>query len=98
MFDNPNQNLKKLQEQLLAAEEPEEDIFAPAREEYEPDDLEEYPGEYPEEYPEEYAEEDPEEEADARERQRKTRQSFLLALLLLEVALLFGVLAWWLLW
>ena len=98
MFDNPNQNLKKLQEQLLAAEEPEEDIFAPAREEYQPDDPEEYPGEYPEEYPEEYAEEDPEDEADARERQRKTRQSFLLALLLLEVALLFGVLAWWLLW
>ena len=25
MFDNPNQNLKKLQEQLLAAEEPEEE-------------------------------------------------------------------------
>lgn len=97
MFDNPNQNLKKLQEQLLAAEEPEEDIFAPAREEYQPDDPEEYPGEYPEEYSEEYAE-DPEDEADARERQRKTRQSFLLALLLLEVALLFGVLAWWLLW
>ena len=97
MFDNPNQNLKKLQEQLLAAEEPEEDIFAPAREKYQPDDPEEYPGEYPEEYPEEYAE-DPEDEADARERQRKTRQSFLLALLLLEVALLFGVLAWWLLW
>lgn len=93
MFDNPNQNLKKLQEQLLAAEEPEEDIFAPAREEYQPDD----PEEYPEEYSEEYAE-DPEDEADARERQRKTRQSFLLALLLLEVALLFGVLAWWLLW
>lgn len=93
MFDNPNQNLKKLQEQLLAAEEPEEDIFAPAQEEYEPDYPEEYPGEYPEEYPE-----DPEDEADARERQRKTRQSFLLALLLLEVALLFGVLAWWLLW
>lgn len=97
MFDNPNQNLKKLQEQLLAAEEPEEDIFAPAREEYQPDDPEEYPGEYPEEYSEEYAE-DPEDEADVRERQRKTRQSFLLALLLLEVALLFGVLAWWLLW
>mgnify|MGYP004477269727 FL=1 len=97
MFDNPNQNLKKLQEQLLAAEEPEEDIFAPAREEYQPDDPEEYPGEYPEEYAEEYPE-DPEDEADARERQRKTRQSFLLALLLLEVALLFGVLAWWLLW
>lgn len=97
MFDNPNQNLKKLQEQLLAAEEPEEDIFAPAREEYQPDDPEEYPGEYPEEYSEEYPE-DPEDEADVRERQRKTRQSFLLALLLLEVALLFGVLAWWLLW
>lgn len=89
MFDNPNQNLKRLQEQLLAAEEPEEDIFAPAQEEYELD--------YPEEYPEEYSE-DSEDEADARERQRKTRQSFLLALLLLEVALLFGVLAWWLLW
>ncbi len=94
MFDNPNQNLKRLQEQLLAAEEPEEDIFAPAQEEYEP----EYSEEYPEEYSEEYPEEDSEDEADARERQRKTRQSFLLALLLLEVALLFGVLAWWLLW
>jgi len=97
MFDNPNQNLKKLQEQLLAAEEPEEDIFAPAREEYEPEYSEEYPEDYPEEYPEEYSE-DSEDEADAQERQRKTRQSFLLALLLLEVALLFGVLAWWLLW
>lgn len=92
MFDNPNQNLKKLQEQLLAAEEPEEDIFAPAQEEYEPEYSEEYPEEYSEEYPEEYP------EAEAQERQRKTRQSFLLALLLLEVALLFGVLAWWLLW
>ena len=58
MFDDPNKALKKLQEQLLAAEEPDT--------------------------------------PDPRKRQNKV--ALLVALLLLEVALLFGVLAWWLLW
>ncbi len=96
MFDDPNKNLKKLQEQLWAAEEPEEDIFAPPRTEepeYDVDYNEDY-GEYPEE---ETPEEEIQEE-EIQEQKRKTRQTLLVALLLLEVALLFGVLAWWLLW
>lgn len=91
MFDDPNKNLKKLQEQLWAAEEPEEDIFAPPRPE-EP--------EYDEDYNEDYGEypEGETSEEEIQEQKRKTRQTLLVALLLLEVALLFGVLAWWLLW
>ena len=44
MFDNPNKALKKLQEQLWAAEEPEEDIFAAPSE---PEDIQDG---LPEEY------------------------------------------------
>ncbi len=83
MFDDPNKALKELQAQLMAAEAPEEDIFAP-------------PGiEEPEE-PECFLEE-PEEPVSPGEK-RRTKSALLLALLLLEVAALFGVLAWWLLW
>lgn len=88
MFDDPNKALKKLQEQLLAAEEPEQDIFAP------PPEYEDYdPAEYGEEAPQE-----PEEEPEAPQEKNRNKVALLVALLLLEVALLFGVLAWWLLW
>ena len=86
MFDDPNEALKKLQEQLLAAEEPEEDIFAP-------------PPAQPEEAPEEPDQQPLPEEPDTPDpRNRQNKIALLVALLLLEVALLFGVLAWWLLW
>ena len=51
MFDDPNKALKKLQEQLLAAEEPEQDIFAPPPKEPEYEDYD--PAEYGEEAPQE---------------------------------------------
>lgn len=91
MFDDPNKALKKLQEQLLAAEEPELDIFAPPPKEPEYEDYD--PAEYGEEAPEE-----PEEEPEAPQEKNRNKVALLVALLLLEVALLFGVLAWWLLW
>lgn len=80
MFDDPNKALKELQSKLMAAEVPEEDIFAP-------------PAEAPAFFPE------PEEEEPATPTQnRQTKSALLAALLLLEVAALLGVLAWWLLW
>ena len=91
MFDDPNKALKKLQEQLLAAEEPEQDIFAPPPKEPEYEDYD--PAEYGEEAPQE-----PEEEPEAPQEKNRNKVARLVALLLLEVALLFGVLAWWLLW
>lgn len=91
MFDDPNKALKKLQEQLLAAEEPEQDIFAPPPKEPEYEDYD--PAEYSEEAPQE-----PEEEPEAPQEKNRNKVALLVALLLLEVALLFGVLAWWLLW
>ena len=94
MFDDPNKALKKLQEQLWAAEESEEDIFAaPSEPEDSPDGL-------PEEYEEyEYGEGTVPEQQDEPDPPRKnTKALLLMALLLLEVAALFAVLAWWLLW
>ncbi len=91
MFDDPNKALKKLQEQLLAAEEPEQDIFAPPPKEPEYEDYD--PAEYGEEAPQE-----PEEEPETPQEKNRNKVALLVALLLLEVALLFGVLAWWLLW
>lgn len=91
MFDDPNKALKKLQEQLLAAEEPEQDIFAPPPKEPEYEDYN--PAEYGEEAPQE-----PEEDPEAPQEKNRNKVALLVALLLLEVALLFGVLAWWLLW
>ena len=91
MFDDPNKALKKLQEQLLAAEEPEQDIFAPPPKEPEYEDYD--PAQYGEEAPHE-----PEEEPEAPQEKNRNKVALLVALLLLEVALLFGVLAWWLLW
>ena len=86
MFDDPKKELKRLEEQLLAAEEEQwaEDAFLPEEEERtEP----EYA--LPEEPPA------PEEEASVKP---SLRVPILVAALLLEVAALLGVLAWWLLW
>lgn len=89
MFDDPNKALKKLQEQLLAVEEPEEDIFAPpGAQSREPEEF------FGEELPEIPELPEAPVNPDAR---RQNKISLLVALLLLEVALLFGVLAWWLL-
>lgn len=85
MFDDPNKALKDLQDRLLAAEMPEEDIFAPQA--MEPEELTES---------ELFSEE--EELAPPAQGNRRIRTALLLTLLLLEVAALFGVLAWWLLW
>ena len=86
MFDDPKKELKRLEEQLLAAEEEQwaEDAFLPEEEERtEP----EYA--LPEEPPA------PEEAASVKP---SLRVPILVAALLLEVAALLGVLAWWLLW
>ena len=89
MFDDPKKELKRLEDQLLAAEQVQWE--APL----EPDEPEEEPEELggrflrPEEPLEEDAEEPPRE---------KSRIPVLVAALLLEVAALSGVLAWWLLW
>lgn len=88
MFDDPKKELKRLQEQLLAAEEEqwEEEIF-----------------EEPEQIPEEaqhflLEEPEPVEEELEEEPVARSRVPALVAALLVEVAALLGVLAWWLLW
>lgn len=88
MFDDPKKELKRLQEQLLAAEEEqwEEEIFE------EPEQIPEEAQHFLLEEPEP-VEEEPEEEPVAR-----SRVPALVAALLVEVAALLGVLAWWLLW
>ena len=86
MFDDHKKELKRLEEQLLDAEEEQwaEDVFLPEEEERtEP----EYA--LPEEPPA------PEEAASVKP---SLRVPILVAALLLEVAALLGVLAWWLLW
>ena len=85
MFDNPKKELKRLEDQLLAAEEEAWEI------QEQPTDAEEL---YPEEEP---AAQEPEEE-DAPPSKATNRIPMLVAALLLEIAALFGVLTWWLLW
>ena len=92
MFDDPKKELKRLEEQLLAAEEEQwaESAFLPEEEEpAEPEAggrflLPEEPEAPPEP-----------EEAPGRP---NIRVPILVAALLLEVAALFAVLAWWVLW
>lgn len=86
MFDDPKKELKRLEEQLLAAEEEQwaEDAFLPEEEERTGPEYA-----LPEEPPA------PEEEASVKP---SLRVPILVAALLLEVAALLGVLAWWLLW
>ena len=83
MFDDPKKELKRLEEQLLAAEEEQwaDALFQPE----EPEPLPEEPQEPPM----------PEEEASPK---KSLRVPILVSALLLEVAALLGVLAWWLLW
>lgn len=92
MFDDPKKELKRLQEQLLAAEEEqwEEEIFEEP--EQIPEEAQHFLLEEPEPVEEEL-EEEPEEEPVAR-----SHVPALVAALLVEVAALLGVLAWWLLW
>lgn len=92
MFDDPKKELRRLQEQLLAAEEEQwetpEEVCEPEEEEPEVTGgrfLREAPGEI---------EEEPEEAPS----EGRSHIPALVAALLLEVAALFGVLAWWLLW
>ena len=85
MFDNPKKELQRLEDQLLAAEEEAWEI------QEQPTDAEEL---YPEEEP---AAQEPEEDA-APPSKAANRIPILVAALLLEIAALFGVLAWWLLW
>ena len=81
MFDNPRKALQRLEDELLAAEEAE------------------WKGQW-EDIPQAQEESDPEEllpdseEAPARS---PSRTPMLLALLLIEIGLLFAALAWWLL-
>ena len=88
MFDDPKKELKRLEEQLLAAEEEQwaDAVFQPEEEITEPESL------LPEE-PEQPTV--PEKEASAKP---SLRVPILVSALLLEVAALLGVLAWWLLW
>ena len=90
MFDDPKKELKRLQEQLLAAEE--EQWETPMEPEEPEEEEPEAPGGR---FLREAPSQEPEEEALP---EQKNRVPFLVAALLLEVAALFGVLAWWLLW
>lgn len=89
MFDDPKKELKRLEEQLLAAEEEQwaEDAFLPEEEEITEQEI--LLPEEPEEPPV------PDERASVKP---SLRVPILVAALLLEVAALLGVLAWWLLW
>ena len=94
MFDDPKKELQRLEEQLLAAEQEQWDQPGAEQE--------------PEELPEPEAggrflrqedsapPQEPEEEAATG--RSGSRVPILVALLLLEVAALFAVLAWWVLW
>lgn len=82
MFDNPRKELQRLEDQLLAAEEAE------------------WKGQW-EEASQEQEESDLEEDTISSEEvpaQRSSRTPMLLALLLIEIGVLFAALAWWLLW
>ena len=80
MFDDPKKELRRLEDQLLAAEEPQ----------WEPQE-EEQPGGL-------FLRQEEQEEEEEAPAPKPSRVPMLLAALLLEIAALFGVLAWWLLW
>ena len=85
MFDNPKKELQRLEDQLLAAEE-------------EAWETQEQPMGSEELHPEEDPPVQEPEEEDAPPSKASSRVPILVAALLLEIAALFGVLAWWLLW
>ena len=87
MFDNPKKELQRLEDELLAAEE----------EEWSGQWEQEPPDQEPPEFPELQQEEaDDPEEADPSPKPNRT--PMLIALLLIEIGVLFAALAWWLLW
>lgn len=92
MFDDPKKELKRLQEQLLAAEEEQWTVPEETEEVFEEEEPEASNGRF---LREEIPPEPVEEEGQTSE---KSRIPFLVAALLVEVAALLGVLAWWLLW
>ena len=82
MFDNPKKELQRLEDELLAAERVQ------------------WPESWEEELeqpPEEGAAE-PEEKPEEETTQNPSRAPMLIALLLIEIGVLFAALAWWLLW
>ena len=85
MFDNPKKELQRLEDELLAAEE----IQWQESWERELEQPPEAEAAQPEEEPEELPEEEPAE--------KSSRAPLLIALLLIEIGLLFAALAWWLL-
>ena len=97
MFDDPKKELRRLQEQLLAAEEEQwetpEEVYESEEEEPEEEEPEVTGGRFLREAPGEIEEEPEEVPSEGR-----SHIPALVAALLLEVAALFGVLAWWLLW
>lgn len=108
MFDNPKKELQQLEDQLLAAEDeqweqPEDSEDPDAALEDVKRILERSDWEEAQEREPLYRsflprEEDPEESDAPRSPQRPSRVPVLLAALLVETALLLGVIAWWLLW
>ena len=88
MFDNPKKELQRLEDQLLAAEE---ESWSGQWEEAPPQaEIPEYPVEPDAREDEEY----PQGESAG----KPNRTPMLLALLLIEIGVLFAALAWWLLW
>lgn len=97
MFDNPKKELQRLEEQLLAAEEEQwaQPGLQPEEEELsEPEAGGRFLRREEEEAPLPREPEDEEDTPDG----PNYRVPILVAALLLEIAALFGVLAWWLLW
>ena len=82
MFDNPKKELQRLEDELLAAER------VQWQESWE-EELEQPPEAEPAEA---------EEGSEETQPQNPSRAPLLIALLLMEVGVLFAALAWWLLW
>lgn len=87
MFDNPKKELQRLEDELLAAEEVQWQ-----------EDWEEEPPQEAGKFLREEDQEEPPEEEEPEAPQNPSRTPMLVALLLIEIGVLFAALAWWLLW
>lgn len=87
MFDNPKKELQRLEDELLAAEEVQWQ-----------EDWEEEPPQEAGKFLREEDQEEPPEEEEPEAPQNPSRAPMLVALLLIEIGVLFAALAWWLLW
>ena len=87
MFDNPKKELQRLEDQLLAAEEVSWQ-----------EGWEEEPPQEAGQFSQEQEQEEPPEEEAPEAPQNPSRVPMLVALLLIEIGVLFAALAWWLLW